>query len=125
MDIQGIEPWTSRMRSVRATTVPNARYERFLTHVAPSRFRHISAQPHNATLAILLFLYAPHVKLQTAWLAGPLAEFDGWSVPKQGGERPDVLVLGLGFRVARLGSLPARDAEPVIRTSICLSLSSH
>ena len=24
MDIQGIEPWTSRMRSVRATTVPNA-----------------------------------------------------------------------------------------------------
>ncbi len=25
MDIQGIEPWTSRMRSVRATTVPNAR----------------------------------------------------------------------------------------------------
>ena len=26
MDIQGIEPWTSRMRSVRATTVPNAQY---------------------------------------------------------------------------------------------------
>ncbi len=26
MDIQGIEPWTSRMRSVRATTVPNAPY---------------------------------------------------------------------------------------------------
>ena len=25
LDIQGIEPWTSRMRSVRATTVPNAR----------------------------------------------------------------------------------------------------
>ena len=25
MDIQGVEPWTSRMRSVRATTVPNAR----------------------------------------------------------------------------------------------------
>ena len=24
VDIQGIEPWTSRMRSVRATTVPNA-----------------------------------------------------------------------------------------------------
>ncbi len=24
LDIQGIEPWTSRMRSVRATTVPNA-----------------------------------------------------------------------------------------------------
>ena len=26
LDIQGIEPWTSRMRSVRATTVPNARH---------------------------------------------------------------------------------------------------
>ena len=25
LDIQGIDPWTSRMRSVRATTVPNAR----------------------------------------------------------------------------------------------------
>lgn len=25
LDIQGIEPWTSRMRSERATTVPNAR----------------------------------------------------------------------------------------------------
>ena len=70
------------------------------------------------------FLFnAPHVKLQTDRLAGHLAEFDGGSVPKQGGDRPDVLVLGLGFRVARLGSLPARDAEPVIRTSICLSLS--
>ena len=35
MDIQGIEPWTSRMRSVRATTVPNA----LMTSVALSSGR--------------------------------------------------------------------------------------
>ena len=30
MDIQGIEPWTSRMRSVRPTTVPNALHRSIL-----------------------------------------------------------------------------------------------
>ena len=39
--------------------------------------------------------HAPHVKLQTDRLAEHLAESYGWSVPKQGGERPDVLVLSL------------------------------
>ena len=33
MDIQGIEPWTSRMRSVRATTVPNARHAGFRSKI--------------------------------------------------------------------------------------------
>lgn len=33
MDNQGIEPWTSRMRSVRATTVPIAREMITASHI--------------------------------------------------------------------------------------------
>ena len=47
VDIQGIEPWTSRMRSVRATTVPNA-LER-LEATSYRSDRHLDIEPRKPT----------------------------------------------------------------------------